>query len=51
MGEKITIDQFREKLRQMASTTADGSEFLMFEGNFANLDSIANNITTEICAL
>ncbi|XP_028414351.1 cartilage matrix protein-like [Dendronephthya gigantea] len=51
MGETVIIEELRTKMRQIASMAADSSDPLMFETNFANLDSISNNITTAICGV
>ena len=49
MGERETIDKFREKLREMASRASDSAAPLMFEATFGYLDLIANNLVEEAC--
>ena len=49
MGQAETIDKFRNKLREMASTASDSAAPLMFESEFENLDLIANNLVEETC--
>ncbi|CAB4028109.1 Hypothetical predicted protein [Paramuricea clavata] len=49
MGERETIDNFREKLREMASRDSDSAAPLMFETAFEYLDLIANNLVEEAC--
>jgi hypothetical protein len=49
MGKRETIDNFREKLREMASRDSDSAAPLMFEAAFEYLDLIANNLVEEAC--
>jgi hypothetical protein len=49
MGERETIDKFREKLREMPSRASDSAAPLMFEAPFVYLDLIANNLVEEAC--
>jgi hypothetical protein len=49
MGEKKTIDKFRDKLSEMASRASGSAAPLSFESDFQNLDLIANNLVKEAC--